>query len=208
MYLRKSDTATHISWYAWIWWPHGHTSLNSCTSQHSMEQVHWPNAHKSDYFAYIQNTAYHECLQLSVMPFRCLIPGQIIKTNIIMFLAVHKPRIKWNYIDKLFLFSVFCCILVIHKWNKTQYSIALFIFEGNVSLCVVLKTASLQRKTSFAHIVNCALCNVRLKSQNTVTQALQRRMQKKKIVVPQTSHVFYIILSLLVLFRLYILMSW
>lgn len=50
MYFYKSDSAMHISWYAWIWWPHDwHTSLNSCGLQHSMEQVQWDNAHKSDY---------------------------------------------------------------------------------------------------------------------------------------------------------------
>lgn len=50
MYFYKSDSATHISWYAWIWWPHDrHTSLNSCGLQHSMEQAQWANAHKSVY---------------------------------------------------------------------------------------------------------------------------------------------------------------
>lgn len=49
-----------------------------------------------------------------------------------------------------------------HKPNIPKH---ISFFGGTISLCVVLKTAYLQRKTSFAHIGNCALLNVRFKGQ-------------------------------------------
>lgn len=181
MYLRKTDTTTHISWYAWIWWPHGwHTSLNSCTSQSSMEQVHRAKAHESNYFAFIKNTA-SWMLWLNTMPFQYLIQVQIIETNTRTFFAVHKPRTKWNYKEVSHFFSA-CWMLLTHNWNKTQ-TIPKYIsfLGGTVSLCVVLKEAYLQRKTSFAHIVNCVNLNVRLKGSTTSVGLYQKGCRKKSL---------------------------
>lgn len=67
-----------------------------------------------------------------------------------IFQQIHsKKLLKQNYIDKIFFFSEACCISVIHNWNKTliHYSKANLIFQGNISVCLVLRTAQLQRKT-------------------------------------------------------------
>lgn len=147
--------STHFLEFLWFAAQHGTSAASKCTSlitkKYLLPWLQW----------------------LPTMPFQYLIPMQSIEKNastfFFFFFAVHKPRIQWKHTER-FPISL---VLIAFYWHITGrkhnpiISKHISVLEDTVSHCVVLKAACLQRKMSFAHVVNCTLPNVRFKGQTT-----------------------------------------